>query len=432
MMTTTLAGRGAARAAQQQQASNGAAVSPPVHLRVEGLLEAVAVISEPSHQLVTISNIEPRLSADGEIVNAHDGTVRWLDGKWYMHAAQYGLCADPPNHGCGLSGPTRALSCGFQPNHNVSIWSSANLSSGSWHFEGQAVQCTEAPHCSILYRPHLVWNPNTELYVLFWNFVNHDGGPPHKGNAAATASSPAGPFTIASPLVNTSHPSGDFDVFVDKDGRGYMIYSGEGHLIFLEQLTPDFLNGTGIGAEILGGNTKYPPLTAFPIEFVEAPVLFERRRIYYALFGHCCCFCYQGSGMFVFQAPHPLGPWKQQQGSADLGCINGTTPTPAQPAWGSRSLPLTAVPSPGQGCLHQNATQASATRAQQNFVVQIETASGETEYIWTGDRWMQAPDGIKGHEPQFWGKLEFDAAGNVLPLKWKDTISIDIKRDQGK
>ena len=251
---------------------------------------------------VTISNIEPRLSTDGEIVNAHDGTVRWLDGKWYMHAAQYGECADPPQHGCGTTGSNRTASCGFQPDHNVSIWSSPDLSSGSWRFEGQAVQCTEAPHCSILYRPHLVWNPNTKLYVLFWNFVNHNGGQPHKGNAAATASSPAGPFTIASPLVNTTYPSGDFDVFVDKDGRGYMIYSDR-HLNFIEQLTPDFLQGTGIGAEIVGGNTKFPPLTAFPVDFVEAPVLFERRGIYYALFGHCCCFCYQGSGMFVFQAP---------------------------------------------------------------------------------------------------------------------------------
>ena len=71
------------------------------------------------------------------------------------------------------------------------------------------------------------------------------------------------------------------------------------------------------------------------------------------------------------------------------------------------------------------------SRAQQNFVVPIVTSSGATEYIWTGDRWMQAPDGIKGHEPQFWGKLEFDADGNVLPLKWVDAISIDMKLNQG-
>ncbi len=32
---------------------------------------------------------------------------------------------------------------------------------------------------------------------------------------------------------------------------------------------------------------------------------------------------------------------------------------------------------------------------------QTRTPTG-TEYIWTGDRWQQAPDGIKGHDPQFW------------------------------
>jgi beta-xylosidase len=218
-------------------------------------------------------------------------------------------------------------------------------------------------------------------------------------------------------------------VFVDKDGRGYMIYSDH-HLIFVEQLTPDLLQRCGHRRGDLGRQHQFS-LTAFPVDFVEAPVLFERHGIYYALFGHCCCFCYQGSDMFVFQAPHPLGPWKQQS-NADLECANATTPTPAHPGWGSKSLPLTAIPTPGQGCLYQNTKQASTciTRARQNFVVQVETASG-SEYIWTGDRWMQTPGGIKD-EPQFWGKLEFDAVGNVLPLKWVNSISVDMKHDQGK
>jgi hypothetical protein len=350
--------------------------SPLVGMLPHALLLLTGAVCGHQGAMVTISNLKPRLSTAGEIVNAHDGTVRWIDGKWYMHAAQYGECTDPPHHGCEMSGPTRAQSCGFHPNHNVSIWSSPDLSSGSWQFLGQAVQCTEAPNCGILYRPHLVWNPNTKLYVLFWNYVNKQGK--YAGDAAATASSPAGPFTIVSPLINTTYPTGDFDVFVDKDGTGYMIY-GDFHLNFIEKLTPDFLHGTGIGADIPGGIKSHPPLTAFPVDFVEAPVLFERKGVYYALFGHCCCFCYQGSGMFVFQAPHPLGPWKQQA-SSDLGCVNGTTPTPGEPKWGSPSLPLTARPQPGQGCLFNNAKQASVTRAQQNFVVQVEAASGETEY----------------------------------------------------
>ena len=47
-------------------------------------------------RLVTISNIKPRLSNSGDIVNAHDGTIQWLQGKWYYHGAQYREDPDPP------------------------------------------------------------------------------------------------------------------------------------------------------------------------------------------------------------------------------------------------------------------------------------------------------------------------------------------------
>ena len=104
--------------------------------------------------------------------------------------------------------------------------------------------------------------------------------------------------------------------------------------MFLEQLSPDLLHSTGVGAEIAG--SIHPPgqkrgaLKAFPVQFVEAPAMFERQGTYYALFGHCCCFCYQGSGAFVWTAPHPLGPWTPQSGGKDLGCQpNKTMPTPA-------------------------------------------------------------------------------------------------------
>lgn len=94
-----------------------------------------------------------------------------------------------------------------------------------------------------------------------------------------------------------------------------------------------------------------------------------------------------------------LGPWRKQAGSTDLGCIaNSSNPTPAEQG----SLPLTAIASPGQGCNYKGARAASVSRAQQNFVVPIVTSSGTTEYIWTGDRWMQAADGKKAHEPQYW------------------------------
>ena len=56
-----------------------------------------------------------------------------------------------------------------------------------------------------------------------------------------------------------------------------------------------------------------------------------------------------------------------------------------------------------------------------NFVFPVRTADGGTVVVYTGDRWMQAPDGKKAHEPQFWTRLEFDSTTHdVLPLRWND------------
>ncbi len=41
-------------------------------------------------------------------------------------------------------------------------------------------------------------------------------------------------------------------------------------------------------------------------------VQFKRGGTYYVMYGHCCCFCMQGSGLFVYTATSPLGPWRHQ------------------------------------------------------------------------------------------------------------------------
>jgi hypothetical protein len=40
-------------------------------------------------------------------------------------------------------------------------------------------------------------------------------------------------------------------------------------------------------------------------------------------------------------------------------------------------------------------------------------------YIWTGDGWGLRPDGVKGHDFQFWSApLTFVADGSLAPLRW--------------
>ena len=386
---------------------------------------------------VLIDNTQPKLDIHGKIVNAHDGTIRYMEGAWYYHGAEYGLCPEPPKLGC--DGGTHH-GCGFHGDHNVSIWRSPDLSSGSWERVATAAHCaSDIPDCGILYRPHLVEAPASSAsgshYLLYVNYVRASGG--YGGNAVFGAPHPAGPFSLLNPVMNlgrlcpgpaASRPcgkaqggAGDFDVFVDpQDGVGYIAYSAQ-HYISIESLTPDLLHSTGENATWIdkasfGG-------TAAPDYFVEAPTIFYRRKTYYLLYGHCCCFCMQGSGIIVATAPHPMGPWTRLPG--DLACVA----PPHEAAGPSTAWPmLGAAPTPGQGCLYNGSKDLSTTRAQQNFVVTVPAADSDSDdsLIWTGDRWQQAPDGIKGHEGQFWAPLQFDDAGRMKRVRWINSFNVSV------
>jgi hypothetical protein len=286
------------------------------------------------------------------------------------------------------------------------------MANGSWESMGFALTPDQRPP-GTLFRPDIVYNPNTHLYVRWWNYVALNGT--YMGYAAATSSQPEGPFTLQVNIVNltrnnaTSH-AGDYHLFVDDDGTGYVIYSAN-FWMSIEKLTPDFLASTGVTSPL------------FSEYFIEAPVLFKRNGLYYALFDHCCCFCYQGSGIIVHTAPSPLGPWTTQA-SGDLACavVPGVD---EEENLAEVGLPVRGVPTPGQGCLYVAADQVSNTASQQNYVVQVLTPTG-IEYVWTGDRWQQAPDGIKGHEPQFWVPLVFNADGTIQDVNWVNNFTMSV------
>ena len=83
----------------------------------------------------TLSNTDPRLDTNGHIVNAHDGNVQqWeTNGKFYWYAMAYSECMEPSGeNGCSDAGVNN--SCGFQYNHTVYLYTSSDLSSGSWQF----------------------------------------------------------------------------------------------------------------------------------------------------------------------------------------------------------------------------------------------------------------------------------------------------------
>lgn len=50
-------------------------------------------------KVVVISNVKPRVDNQGNIMDAHDGSIQQFpsmnDGLFYYHAVQYGLCKEP-------------------------------------------------------------------------------------------------------------------------------------------------------------------------------------------------------------------------------------------------------------------------------------------------------------------------------------------------
>jgi hypothetical protein len=65
-------------------------------------------------------------------------------------------------------------------------------------------------------------------------------------------------------------------------------------------------------------------------------------------------------------------------------------------------------------------------RAQQTHVAELPALNGIL-YVWMGDRWGSRPDGIKGHDFQYWAPLEFDVSGNIRPLKWVDQWTVRLR-----
>jgi hypothetical protein len=327
---------------------------------------------------VTISNVDPRRDANGDILDAHDGSLEFFDGQFYLYGTRY------------------ADSDGLSDSNRYVCYSSKDLV--HWEFAGELLK--DAPR-RIYYRPYVKFNRLTHKYVLWYNADNRFG--------VATADRPAGPFTIQNPDVSVKYSSqgvGDFGLYVSENGGGYIAYTAlnlsqmnDGgsanlahHRISVERLAPDYLSSTRENSGFIAGN-------------VESPSLFKRKGIYFLLFDNTCAFCPGGSGAQVFPARSVLGPYVYR------GNINFNGSREEGKSWTS----------PGTGRVD------TIVNAQQTHVAEIPSASG-TLFMWMGDRWGSTPDGIKGHDFQVWLPLQFDHHNMVRPLTkynaWQVTLSI--------
>jgi len=349
-----------------------------------------------------IKNNAARYTRAGEWMDAHDGNIARFspDGPFYMYAMGYTNCTEP----AGLNGCADASlgNCGFRLDHTISVFTSDTLGMGDWTYVGDALPVDARPS-GIYYRPKVVYNPNTRLFVLFVNWLLN-GDFSQSQYLVATSPHPVGPFTVRVERMPTRFAiGGDFAVLVDDvplaldSGEeyipAYFMYTSlaNGHNISTELLAPDFLSSQATHNASLSSGF-------FGQTFVEAPTLFKRKGWYYAMFGQCCCFCGQGSNIGVYAAAHPLGPWMHV---SEVGtAANGTFITRAQ----ANFVLLVTATSPSEGA-HSDAPA----------------------FIWIGDNWQSAPDGVKAHDYQYWTPLQWNESSTpprVKALEWVDQFYV--------
>lgn len=274
-----------------------------------------------------------------------------------------------------LYGTAYGKSAGYSINNRFRVYSSPDLE--HWTFEGELLK---SPPDGVVYDPSVAYNPRTHQYVLWYNWYPKlwDGLV-----AVAVSDTPVGPFTIVNTHVQVTQANqrpGAGTLFVDDDDTGYYIYTAiaQNHAVRVERLTPDFLGSTGQVSDVLASGC-------------EATSMFKHDGRYYALFDKTCCFCRTGSGARVYVASAPLGPYTEEEN------------------------------------INRKADQTPIVAAQQASVSRIPTAIGDA-LIWMADRWGSRPDGVKGHDFQFWSApLRFDSEGNILPIENTPQWSLSVR-----
>jgi len=89
------------------------------------------------------------------------GNILLIDGLYWNFCMAYGSCH---NTGCASN------DCGGRLDHNISIFTSPNLTSGSWTYVADLLPVNKRPSATY-YRPKVVFNPATKKYVFWVNLL---------------------------------------------------------------------------------------------------------------------------------------------------------------------------------------------------------------------------------------------------------------------
>lgn len=304
------------------------------------LVTCTVVVVKPDN---AITNDTFYLDTDGTPIYSQGGGVFKFGDKYYWYGVKYKeapIYASNPQNG-------KIDTCTFDA---FTCYSSTDLV--NWKNEGELMtDATAAPDGTAglvgagwIGRMGVAYNQNTKKYILISQYYNEtDGavinttkGPktaslssPVSGIMFATAPSPTGPFTFKHVLTDmpyfVNNGTGDQTVFVDDDGKAYIISSsasGRSHLYVSALRESDFLDidpaqvkdiyydGTSqfvkedgtIGKKDKGG--------------IEGNSMFKYKGHYY--FTGSDLYGWDSSHAYVLEAENIFGPYNIQHVTSDI------------------------------------------------------------------------------------------------------------------
>lgn len=186
---------------------------------------------------------------------------------------------------CDVLNPVNGQA-GTRYDQNITIYSSPDLTDGSWELLRREGLPLAGRPLGQYYRPKVVFNALTGKYVLWGFYCSTATGPGQAGPVQncvyynALSASPGGPFQIATANASFDGSNADdFDIFVEEDGKGHIVYDQNLASLRVRPLTPDFL----------AFDLSTPPSVLVEGNY-EAPSVFKRNGVFYFLYGWIVCF----------------------------------------------------------------------------------------------------------------------------------------------
>ncbi|EMD00452.1 hypothetical protein BAUCODRAFT_152944 [Baudoinia panamericana UAMH 10762] len=280
-------------------------------MRLSVLLASLAAVCDAA-QVKFTNNIRLLFDVDGNQIDAYGSKISNFNGVYYLYGNSFAI---------------EGVAFG------IKSYSSVDLI--NWKYEGflfdpySNTPCNDLGGCG---RPHIVFNPITQLYIL-WANAGSSGYP------VATSSTPSGPFFFLSspaaidPQFNGLQPA-DFTVEI-LNNTGYIVFSAlnfrdprAGSLwppifqtLHASQLTSNLENTTEISYPVVSVADDLIDQEA------ESPDIFMRNGIYYIVASNTCGYC-NGSIGLVYRSASIQGPWMRQiiAGYSCNGQVEGVLP----------------------------------------------------------------------------------------------------------